>query len=276
MQVKWYTNGGRINSIKKAVDHVLCLFPFEPAIYHAQGINATYVGHPLASEIPDDPNPNSAKDKLKSIGLLQNGPIGGDETVIAVLPGSRHSEINLIAPVFFDAINSLVHKSDKNFRFLVPVATPALKASLVNLKHEVLVKDSHLKIDLIDGYSNLILEASDVVLIASGTATLEAALWKKPMVISYKVPWLTAQIMKRQGYLPYVGLPNILSGEFVVPELLQDDATPDALAQAILDWLNNPLKVSSLIERFKLMHFELKRPTAKLSAEVIASIVKAQ
>ncbi len=272
----WAWRGGRINSIKKAVDHVLCLFPFEPAIYHAKGINATYVGHPLASEIPDDPNPDSAKDKLKSIGLLQNGPIEGDETVIAVLPGSRHSEINLIAPVFFDALNSLVHKSDKNFRFLVPVATPALKASLVNLKHELLVKNSHLKIDLIDGYSNLILEASDVVLIASGTATLEAALWKKPMVISYKVPWLTAQIMKRQGYLPYVGLPNILSGEFVVPELLQDDATPDALAQAILDWLNSPLKVSSLIERFKLMHFELKRPTAKLSAEVIASIVKAQ
>lgn len=272
----WAWRGGRINSIKKAVDHVLCLFPFEPAIYHAKGINATYVGHPLASEIPDSPDPKGAKNKLDNLGLLQNGPIQAQETIIAVLPGSRHSEINLIAPIFFEAVNVLVQKSDKHFRFLVPIATAALKASLEKFRQDALTKNSHLKIDLVDGHSNLILEASDVVLIASGTATLEAALWKKPMVISYKVPWLTAQIMKRQGYLPYVGLPNILCGEFVVPELLQDEATPDALAQGILDWLSSPLKLDALIERFRNMHSELKRPTAKLSAEVIASIVKAR
>jgi lipid-A-disaccharide synthase len=118
-----------------------------------------------------------------------------------------------------------------------------------------------------------VLEASDVVLIASGTATLQAALWKKPMVISYKVPWLTAQIMKRQGYLPYVGLPNILCGEFVVPELLQDDATSEKLAQALMDWLNHPNKVTELKARFSQMHETLRRPTGLLVAQAVAQTI---
>jgi lipid-A-disaccharide synthase len=108
------------------------------------------------------------------------------------------------------------------------------------------------------------------VLIASGTATLQAALWKKPMVISYKVPWLTAQIMKRQGCLPYVGLPNILCGEFVVPELLQGDATAGKLSAAVLDWLNHPAKVAQLKERFTKMHETLRRPTGLLVAQAAA------
>ena len=118
-----------------------------------------------------------------------------------------------------------------------------------------------------------VLEASDVVLIASGTATLQAALWKKPMVISYKVPWLTAQIMKRQGYLPYVGLPNILCGEFVVPELLQDEATPEKLAMAILGWLESPLQVAQLKARFTQMHETLRRPTGLLVAQAISQTI---
>jgi lipid-A-disaccharide synthase len=121
-----------------------------------------------------------------------------------------------------------------------------------------------------------VLEASDVVLIASGTATLQAALWKKPMVISYKVPWLTAQIMKRQGYLPYVGLPNILCGEFVVPELLQNDATPENLANAIQIWLDHPDKVAKLKERFAHMHETLRRPTGLLVAQAVAHTIASQ
>ena len=121
-----------------------------------------------------------------------------------------------------------------------------------------------------------VLEASDVVLIASGTATLQAALWKKPMVISYKVPWLTAQIMKRQGYLPYVGLPNILCGEFVVPELLQDDATPEKLANAIQEWLEHPNQVTTLKERFSQMHETLRRPTGLLVAQAVAQTIANQ
>jgi lipid-A-disaccharide synthase len=130
-----------------------------------------------------------------------------------------------------------------------------------------------IQIDLLDGMADEILEASDVVLIASGTATLQAALWKKPMVISYKVPWLTAQIMKRQGYLPYVGLPNILCGEFVVPELLQDDATPTNLAAAIQTWINQPTKVAKLKERFEQMHESLRRPTGLLVAQAVSQTI---
>ena len=134
----------------------------------------------------------------------------------------------------------------------------------------------HPEIDLIllDGEADLALAAADVVLIASGTATLQAALWKKPMVISYKVPWLTAQIMKRQGYLPYVGLPNILSGEFVVPELLQDAAKPGALADAVLSWLDRPAAVQTLQTRFEQLHLRLKRPTGLLVAQVIEQTLR--
>ena len=157
--------------------------------------------------------------------------------------------------------------------FVIPVATPRLRAPLEGLLKATQEKSPALDIHLIDGEADAVLEAADVILIASGTATLQAALWKKPMVISYKVPWLTAQIMKRQGYLPYVGLPNILCGEFVVPELLQDDATPSKLADAVLGWLNNPSKVSQLKTRFAQMHETLRRPTGLLVAQAVAQTI---
>jgi lipid-A-disaccharide synthase len=158
--------------------------------------------------------------------------------------------------------------------FLIPVAIPRLRTPIEALLLKT--KNSHpgIQIHLLDGMADEVLEASDVVLIASGTATLQAALWKKPMVISYKVPWLTAQIMKRQGYLPYVGLPNILCGEFVVPELLQDEATPENLAQALIDWLNHPNKVAELKARFSQMHETLRRPTGLLVAQAIVQTIE--
>jgi lipid-A-disaccharide synthase len=142
------------------------------------------------------------------------------------------------------------------------------------LKSQLQNQYPDIQIHLIDGQADLVLEAADVVLIASGTATLQAALWKKPMVISYKVPWLTGQIMKRQGYLPYVGLPNILCGEFVVPELLQNEATPDALAKALMVWLDHPAKVTQLQSRFAQMHETLRRPTGLLVAQAVAQEIK--
>jgi lipid-A-disaccharide synthase len=159
--------------------------------------------------------------------------------------------------------------------FVIPVATPRLREPLELLLKSTIAINPDLKIDLIDCEADAILEAADVVLIASGTATLQAALWKKPMVISYKVPWLTAQIMKRQGYLPYVGLPNILCGEFVVPELLQDEATPNKLADALLAWLNSPSKVTQLKTRFAEMHETLRRPTGLLVAQAVAQTIAA-
>ncbi|AGG33816.1 Lipid-A-disaccharide synthase [beta proteobacterium CB] len=270
----WAWRAGRISKIKQAVERMLCIFPFETEIYERAGISATYVGHPLASEIPLEPNPTTARQKIeKTLSLVPNALNG---IVVSVLPGSRSSEIELIAPVFFETMAELVKRMPgQSLHFIIPVATPRLRTPLETLLANTLEKNPDLHIHLIDGEADAVLEAADVVLIASGTATLQAALWKKPMVISYKVPWLTAQIMKRQGYLPYVGLPNILCGEFVVPELLQDDATPNKLADALLAWLNNPGKVAQLKTRFAKMHETLRRPTGLLVAQAVAQTITA-
>jgi lipid-A-disaccharide synthase len=270
----WAWRAGRITKIKQAVDRMLCIFPFELEIYERAGIAATYVGHPLASDIPLEPNPQAAKKRIEELLQLPSNSLNG--VLIAVLPGSRRSEIELIAPVFFDTMPILADQlQGQNLHFIIPVATSRLREPLEALKKQALEKNPSLKIDLVDSQADTVLEAADVVLIASGTATLQAALWKKPMVISYKVPWLTAQIMKRQGYLPYVGLPNILCGEFVVPELLQDDATPEKLANALLDWLNHPQKIAQLKSRFAQMHETLRRPTGLLVAQAVAQTLVA-
>jgi lipid-A-disaccharide synthase len=270
----WAWRAGRITKIKQAVDRMLCIFPFEAEIYERAGMSATYVGHPLASEIPLEPNPSSARHRIEQSFNLPTHALDG--IVIAVLPGSRGSEIELIAPIFFKTMLELAERlQGQSLHFIIPIATPRLREPLEVLLKNTLEQNPNLDIHLIDGEADAVLESADVVLIASGTATLQAALWKKPMVISYKVPWLTAQIMKRQGYLPYVGLPNILCGEFVVPELLQDDATPSKLADAVLDWLNNPNKVDQLKTRFVEMHETLRRPTGLLVAQAVMQTIAA-
>ena len=268
----WAWRAGRIKKIAQAVDRMLCIFPFETEIYDKAGVQSTYVGHPLASEIPLEPKPLQAREKISQ--KLKIPPESLSGLVIAVLPGSRNSEIELIAPVFFETMQLLSEQlKGQQLRFLIPVATPRLRQPLEQLLMAAKSRHPDIQIDLLDGMADEILEASDVVLIASGTATLQAALWKKPMVISYKVPWLTAQIMKRQGYLPYVGLPNILCGEFVVPELLQDDATPTNLAAAIQTWINQPTKVAKLKDRFEQMHESLRRPTGLLVAQAVSQTI---
>jgi len=268
----WAWRAGRIKKIQQAVERMLCIFPFETEIYDRAGVASTYVGHPLASDIPDEPNIEQARKRVAEILSIPKDDLGGK--VIAVLPGSRGSEIELIAPVFFDTMRLLADRlKGEKLQFLIPIATPRLRAPLERLKADTQALNPDISIHLLDGEADVVLEASDVVLIASGTATLQAALWKKPMVISYKVPWLTAQIMKRQGYMPYVGLPNILCGEFVVPELLQDDATSEKLTNALLAWLNNPTKVAELKMRFAKMHETLRRPTGLLVAEAIAQTI---
>jgi lipid-A-disaccharide synthase len=268
----WAWRGNRIKKIAQAVDRMLCIFPFETEIYDRAGVASTYVGHPLASDIPLEPNANQAREKLEQQLKIPRHSFDG--VVIAVLPGSRSSEIELIAPVFFDTMQLLSKKlKGQKLHFLIPIATPRLRAPLESLLLKAKMHNPDIDIHLLDGMADEVLEASDVVLIASGTATLQAALWKKPMVISYKVPWLTAQIMKRQGYLPYVGLPNILCGEFVVPELLQDDATPEKLANAVQDWLEHPNQVAELKSRFTQMHETLRRPTGILVAQAVAQTI---
>ena len=268
----WAWRAGRIKKISQAVERMLCIFPFETEIYDRAGVASTYVGHPLASEIPLEPNTNQARENITKELKLSSNLLDG--IVIAVLPGSRSSEIELIAPVFFETMQLLTEKlKGQKLQFLIPVATPQLRPPLEELLLQAKNLNPDIQIQLLDGMADEVLEASDVVLIASGTATLQAALWKKPMVISYKVPWLTAQIMKRQGYLPYVGLPNILCGEFVVPELLQNDATSEKLAQALIDWLNHPNKVAELKARFSQMHETLRRPTGLLVAQAVAQTI---
>ena len=268
----WAWRAGRIKKISQAVERMLCIFPFETEIYDRAGVASTYVGHPLASEIPLDPNTNQAREKITKELKLSSNLLDG--IVITVLPGSRSSEIELIAPVFFETMQLLTEKlKGQKLQFLIPVATSQLRAPLEELLLQAKNLNPDIQIQLLDGMADEVLEASDVVLIASGTATLQAALWKKPMVISYKVPWLTAQIMKRQGYLPYVGLPNILCGEFVVPELLQNEATSEKLAQALIDWLNHPNKVVELKARFSQMHETLRRPTGLLVAQAVAQTI---
>lgn len=268
----WAWRAGRIKKIAQAVEHILCIFPFETEIYDRAGVTSTYVGHPLASDIPLEPNIGLAREKIAKTLTIRSDSLDG--LVIAVLPGSRSSEIELIAPIFFETMQLLTEKlKGQKLHFLIPVATPRLREPLEQLLLKAKNINPDIQIHLIDGMADEVLEASDLVLIASGTATLQAALWKKPMVISYKVPWLTAQIMKRQGYLPYVGLPNILCGEFVVPELLQDEATPEKLAMAILEWLESPVKITQLKARFAQMHETLRRPTGLLVAQAISQTI---
>jgi lipid-A-disaccharide synthase len=258
----WAWRGGRIKKIVKAVDHMLCVFPFETELLEKAGVAATYVGHPLADVIPLEPDMAGAR---RALGLPESGP------VIAVLPGSRHSEIALIGPTFFDAM-ALMQRREPAVRFVIPAATPALRALLQPLV------DAHpeLALTITDGDAQRAMTAADAVLVKSGTVTLEAALLKKPMVISYKVPWLTGQIMRRQGYLPYVGLPNILAGRFVVPEILQHFATPEALADAMLTQLHDEANRRTLTEVFTQMHHALRRNTAHSAAEAVERVIEAR
>ncbi|WP_158936781.1 lipid-A-disaccharide synthase [Burkholderia sp. S171] len=256
----WAWRGGRIKKIVKAVDHMLCVFPFEPALMEKAGIASTYVGHPLADEIPLVPDVEGAR---RELGLPEGGPI------IAVLPGSRRSEIALIGPTFFDAME-LMQLREPGVRFVMPAATAALRELLQPLV------DAHpnLSLTITEGKAQIAMTAADAILVKSGTVTLEAALLKKPMVISYKVPWLTGQIMQRQGYLPYVGLPNILAGRFVVPEILQHFATPEALADATLKQLNDEANRATLTEIFTEMHHALRQNTAQRAAEAVAQVLE--
>ncbi|WP_322069343.1 lipid-A-disaccharide synthase [Paraburkholderia bannensis] len=258
----WAWRGGRIKKIQKSVDHMLCVFPFETAILEKAGVAASYVGHPLADDIPLEPDVPGAR---RALGLPDSGPI------IAVLPGSRRSEINLIGPTFFDAMQ-IMQQREPGLRFVMPAATPAIHAQL----QELASQHQGLALTIVDGQSQVAMTAADAILVKSGTVTLEAALLKKPMVISYKVPWLTGQIMRRQAYLPYVGLPNILAGRFVVPEILQHFATPEALADATLTQLHDEANRRTLTEVFTQMHHALRQNTQERAAEVVVRVVESR
>jgi lipid-A-disaccharide synthase len=259
----WAWRADRVEKIRRSVNHVLCIFPFEVALLAEYGIAATYVGHPLANLIPMLSDRAAAR---KQLGL------NAADSVIAILPGSRKSEIHYLAKRFFQAA-ALIHRSHPAVKFIVP-AIPALRSAIERIAGEVGLQNLQIR----DGQSHTTLAACDVTLIASGTATLEAALFKRPMVIAYNMHWLSWRIMQRKKLQPWVGLPNILCEDFVVPELLQNAATPQALADAVLCWVDTkahePAKIAALEQRFARLHVKLQRDTSQLATDAIEKILK--
>ncbi|MDB5940585.1 MAG: lipid-A-disaccharide synthase [Ramlibacter sp.] len=257
----WAWRAGRVEKIRRAADHVLCIFPFEPALLEEHGIAATYVGHPLAAVIPLVPDKAGAR---RSLGLDD-----GDD-VVAILPGSRRSEIHYLAARFFAAALE-IRRARPAVRFVVPAA-PGLKPAI---EEAARAAGAGSVLQILEGQSHAALAACDVTLIASGTATLEAALFKRPMVIGYAMNWLSWRMMRPKQLQPWVGLPNILCGEFVVPELLQQDATPEKLSAAVLEWLAAPARIGAVHDRFLALHHELRRDTRALATDAIEKVIQA-
>ena len=257
----WAWRGERVKKLQAAADHVLCLFPFEPALLQQHGVAATFVGHPLADAIPLDPPRAAARSAL--------GLADGD-TVVALLPGSRRSEISHIAPRLAAAA-VLMRRQRPGLRFILPVA-PGLRGLVETI---VAQHGGDASITLLDGQSHAALAACDVTLVASGTAALEAALFKRPMVITYHLAALNWWRMRRMAYQPWFGLPNILSGAFVVPELIQDAATPEALAREGLAWLDDAPRCAAVQARFTDLHHLLGQDTARKASDAIAQVIGA-
>ncbi|MEY4653766.1 MAG: hypothetical protein RI884_2347 [Pseudomonadota bacterium] len=260
----WAWRAGRIDTIRRSADHVLCIFPFEPELLARHDIAATYVGHPLADVIPAQADRAGAR---RALGLQE------DDEVLAVLPGSRASEIRYLAQVFFEAA-ARVQRARPGLKILVP-ALPALREAINAAARGAGLGEGAGGLQVLEGRSHLALAACDLTLIASGTATLEAALFKRPMVIAYRMNAISWQIMKRQALQPWVGLPNILLRQMAVSELLQHEATPERLARAVLDWLESPERMAAVRDQFVQLHDALRRDTPTLATDAIAQVLQA-
>lgn len=258
----WAWRGKRVHKIKRAADLVLCLFPFEPAIYERVGARAVFVGHPMADQIPLQPDREAAREELQ---LPPTGPI------VAMLPGSRVGEVTHLARLFVDTAHQL-NERYPGIRFLVPLVTRKTRELFEQALYAA--NATELPIKIMFGHADLAMTAADVVLAASGTATLETALHKRPMVISYRMGKWSYRIISRMAYLPYVGLPNILAGEFVVPEFLQDQATVPALSEAVGKLLDDRSAREAQESRFMQMHLSLRQDHAKRAAEAIADLLE--
>lgn len=257
----WAWRAGRLKDIVRSVDQLICLFPFEPALYQGQGIDVAYVGHPLADMIPPTINRLAVREKLG---------ISSTAKVIALLPGSRNAELEFMAETYLLAAKC-INEQRPGTLFLVPLATRETRLKFESALYRLDLTE--LPIRLMFGHAQDALGAADVALVASGTATLEAALMKCPMVIAYKMARLSWWIMKRMSYLPYVGLPNVLGGRFVVPEFLQDAATPEALSAALLDLLDDKQARDEMETEFARQHQVLRLNTAeRAAAAVLAGI----
>ncbi|HLY96076.1 MAG TPA: lipid-A-disaccharide synthase, partial [Sideroxyarcus sp.] len=259
----WAWRGERIHKIKRAVSHILALFPFEAPIYEQAGVPVTYVGHPLADMLPEHPKRAEMREQMRILPKHAK--------VFAFLPGSRQGEVRRLAKTYIETAKLILQKLPEA-QFLVPLASRETRTIFEEVQWRM--EAQQLPITLLFGHAHDAMIAADGVLVASGTATLEAALLKCPMVITYKMSALSYWIAKRKQYLPYVGLPNILAGKFVVPEILQDDATPENLAQALLNLVNNKHAVAELEHTFGAIHQALRQDTAQKAATAILPYLK--
>ncbi|MCX9156568.1 lipid-A-disaccharide synthase [Niveibacterium sp. 24ML] len=258
----WMWRAGRIKKIRRSADHILCLFPFEPELYQRAGVAATYVGHPLADEFELEPNRMEMRERLC---------LPRHAEIVALLPGSRNGEVSRLAADFVGAAK-LIHEQRPDTRFLAPFVTRETRSFFEQAMHEAgLPKD--FPITLMFGHSHDAMIAADVVLLASGTATLEAALLKRPMVIAYKMPAWQFGLVRRLMYLPYVGLPNILCKEFVVPERLQERCEPVGLAEDVIRWLADKEATAALSQRFTDVHLSLRQDNASKAAAAICGML---
>lgn len=257
----WAWRPNRIHGIKRAVSHVLALFPFEPAIFQKAGIPVTYVGHPLADMLPMIPNVEGARESLK---------LKTSQLIVTMLPGSRQSEVTQHVDLFIQTAK-LMFVQYPEAQFLVPLITRETRQIFeLALFHET----NPLPMQILFGHAHEAIEAANVVIVASGTATLEAALFKKPMVITYKMPTISWKMMKRLQLQKFVGLPNILAGKFVVPELLQQEATPNNLAMAAINLLTDTKYLAEIQTEFTKIHQALQQNTAEKAADVVISYLK--
>jgi lipid-A-disaccharide synthase len=258
----WAWRGWRIREIARSVSHILVMFPFEEPLYRKAGVPVTYVGHPLADVIPQQPKKDEARAQLR---------LPSKKLIVALLPGSRRSELHYMANAFVLAAHRF-RQEVPEVHFVCPTVTRQTRDMFERAVHENHRTD--LPLTLLFGHSHEALAAADLALVASGTATLEAALFKTPMVIAYKQSPITWAIMRPLLYLPYGGLPNILAGERLVPELIQDKATPAALAAALVDLLRDTAAQRRQVDRFHEMHHMLRQNTAEKAAQAVLDVME--
>jgi lipid-A-disaccharide synthase len=260
----WAWRGWRMRRIARSVDRILVMFPFEAPLYEKAGVPVTYVGHPLADVIPLQPDKQEARAQLR----LPSGKL-----IVALLPGSRRSELHYMAGAFVLAAHRF-RQEVHDVHFVCPMVTRDTRDMFERAMHEHQRTD--LPLTLLFGHSHEALAAADLALVASGTATLETALFKTPMVIAYRQSPITWALMRSMLYLPYVGMPNILAGERLVPELLQDDANPAALAAALLALLRDTAAQRRQVERFHEFHHLLRQDTAGKAADAVLGMLRAR
>ena len=262
----WAWRESRAEKIGRSADRVLCLFPMEPEIYARHGVDARFVGHPLADAIALEPDRAAARDAL---GLPFHAP------ALAVLPGSRLGEIERMLPPFLEAA-TLVAERITDLTVLLPAANAGCRQAIAAQLRRFPGLAS--RVHLLDGQAQAAMIAADVVLLASGTAALEAMLCKRPMVVGHRIAPTTYRIVKALGLLKsnFVSLPNVLAGEEVVPELLQDACTPRNLADAVLQWFEQPEAVAALRPRFRAIHESLRRNASARAADAVVELLSQQ